>query len=77
MNVQIHPSYFRKIVSSEPFSLMLDVAATSGSITHKSYICLAIAHFAKLLPAAVSPAVEAEINRRFVMSPVRVAGGDK
>ncbi|EOA5543872.1 hypothetical protein ACH4P5_002447 [Vibrio mimicus] len=77
MNVQIHPSFFRKIVSSEPFSLMLDVAAASGSITHKSYVCLTIAHFTKLHPTAINPAVEAEINRRFVMSPVCVAGGDK
>ncbi|EKO3537246.1 MULTISPECIES: hypothetical protein [Gammaproteobacteria] len=77
MNVQIHPSYFRKIVSSEPFSLMLDVAAASGYSSHRAYVCLAIAHFTKLHPTAINPVVEAEINRRFVMSPVCVAGGDK
>ena len=77
MNIQIHPAHFRKIVSSEPFSLMIDVAAASGSITHKAYVCLTIAHFTKLHPTAINPAVEAEINRRFVMSPVCVAGGDK
>ncbi|MBI1676299.1 hypothetical protein GWI56_017645 [Shewanella sp. DW31] len=77
MNVQIHPSYFRKIVLSEPFSQMIDVAAASGSITHKAYVCLAIAHFSKLLPTSVNPAVEAEINRRntILATQYGIAGG--
>ncbi len=77
MTVQIHPSYFHKIVLSEPFSQMIDVAAASGSITHKAYVCLAIAHSAKLLPIAVNPAVEAEINRRNTILVIQygIAGG--
>lgn len=77
MNVQIHPSYFRKIVSSEPFSLMLDVAAASGSRAHHVYVSLAISDAAKMPTTAVERAVETEINRRLVVSLVRVAGGDK
>lgn len=73
MNVQIHPSYFRKIVLSEPFSQMIDVASASGSITHKAYVCLAIAHFTKLLPTTINPAVEAEINRRIKTSSIQSA----
>ncbi len=73
MNVQIHPSYFRKIVLSEPFPQMIDVAAASGSITHKAYVCLAIARFTKLLPTAINPAVEAEINRRIKTSSIQAA----
>ncbi|SUI44745.1 Uncharacterised protein [Shewanella baltica] len=77
MNVQIHPSYFHKIVSSEPFSLMLDVAAASGSRAHMIYVSLALTHKTKLPKTAVIPAIESEIKRRLVMSPVCVAGGDK
>ncbi|WP_170950676.1 hypothetical protein [Morganella morganii] len=73
MNVQIHPSYFRKIVLSEPFPQMIDVAAASGSITHKTYVCLAIAHITKLHPTAINPVVEAEINRRIKTSSIQAA----
>lgn len=73
MNVQIHPSYFQMIASSEPFSQMIDVAAASGSITHKAYMCLTIAHFTKLHPTAINPAVEAEINRRIKISSIQAA----
>ncbi|EJG0223852.1 hypothetical protein DBT82_RS08195 [Vibrio parahaemolyticus] len=75
MNVQIHPSYFHKIVSSEPFSLMLDVAAASGYTTHHVYVSLALARAAKLPTACVNVAVEAEINRRSMLRSARVAGG--
>ncbi|MGT3802060.1 hypothetical protein [Vibrio cholerae] len=75
MNVQIHPSYFRKIVSSEPFSLMLDVAAASGYSSHRAYMCLSIARATKLSTACVNVAVEAEINRRLMVRSARVAGG--
>lgn len=73
MNVQIHPSYFRKIVSSEPFSLMLDVAAASGYSSHRAYVCLSIARATKLSTACVNPAVEAEINRRIKTSSIQAA----
>ncbi|MGK4305289.1 hypothetical protein ACSMFS_15905 [Shewanella xiamenensis] len=75
MNVQIHPSYFGKIVSSEPFSLMLDVAATSGSKAHHVYVLLALARVTKLSTACVNAAVDEEINRRSIMHSARVAGG--
>lgn len=75
MNVQIHPSYFRKIVLSEPFSQMIDVAAASGSSTHYVYVLLALARSTKLPTACVNVAVEAEINRRSMVRSARVAGG--
>ncbi|EKO3431513.1 MULTISPECIES: hypothetical protein [Shewanella] len=75
MNVQIHPSYFRKIVSSEPFSLMLDVAAASGYSSHRAYVCLSIARATKLSTACVNAAVDEEINRRSIVHSARVAGG--
>ncbi|CAD6367541.1 hypothetical protein O1B65_002438 [Vibrio cholerae] len=74
MNVQIHPSYFRKIVSSEPFSLMIDVAAASGYSSHRVYVCLSIARATKLPTVCVNPAVGEEINRRSMVR-ARVAGG--
>ncbi|HFG2079681.1 TPA: hypothetical protein ACGF4M_002143 [Vibrio cholerae] len=77
MNVQIHPSYFRKIVLSEPFSQMIDVAAATGSGAHLIYVSLALSHKTKLPKTAVIPALESEIKRRLVMSPICVAGGDK
>lgn len=75
MNVQIHPSYFHKIVSSEPFSQMIDVVAASGSKTHYAYVLLALARTTKLSTACVNVAVEAEINRRSMVRSARVAGG--
>ncbi|EEW2237421.1 hypothetical protein D9H04_07875 [Escherichia coli] len=75
MNIQIHPSYFRKIVLSEPFSLMLDVAAASGSKTHQVYVLLALARATKLPTACVNSLVEEEINRRSIVHSARVAGG--
>lgn len=75
MNVQIHPSYFRKIVLSEPFSQMIDVAAASGSRAHHVYVLLALARAAKLPTACVNAAVVAEINRRSMVRSARVAGG--
>ena len=75
MNIQIQTSYFRKIVLSEPFSQMIDVAAASGSNTHYVYVLLALARAAKLPTACVNVAVEAEINRRSMVRSARVAGG--
>ncbi|HBC3404524.1 hypothetical protein J7916_03085 [Vibrio parahaemolyticus] len=72
MNIQIHPSYFHKIVSSELFSLMIDVAAATGYPSHHVYVCLSVASTAKLPSACVNAAVEAEINRRSML----LAGGD-
>lgn len=77
MNVQIHPSYFRKIVLSEPFSQMIDVAAATGSRAHLIYISLALTHKTKLPKTAVIPALDAEIKRRITTSSVQSekAGG--
>ncbi|MCS6100106.1 hypothetical protein [Shewanella baltica] len=75
MNVQIHPSYFRKIVLSEPFSLMIDVAAASGSKAHHVYVLLALARVTKLPTACVNAAVDDEINRRSIVHSARVSGG--
>lgn len=74
MNVQIHPSYFRKIVSSEPFSQMIDVAVASGSRAHHVYVLLALARATKLSTACVNAAVDEEINRRSIVHSARVAG---
>ncbi|MDY7587523.1 hypothetical protein [Vibrio cholerae] len=75
MNVQIHPAHFRKIVSSEPFSLMLDVAAASGYTSHRVYVSLALARAARLNVSAVNVAVNAEIRRRATAMSIRTAGG--
>ncbi|HCG6157822.1 TPA: hypothetical protein NJ142_002188 [Vibrio parahaemolyticus] len=74
MNVKIHPSYFRKIVLSAPFSQMIDVAAATGYSSHHVYVCLSVARAAKLPTACVNVAVEAEINRRSMVRSARVAG---
>ncbi|EGR0532128.1 hypothetical protein [Vibrio parahaemolyticus] len=77
MNVQIHPSYFHKIVSSEPFSLMLDVAAATGYLSHHVYVCLSVARAAKLPKECVNLVVEEEINhRRSMLRSARFAGGE-
>ncbi|EGQ9273761.1 hypothetical protein [Vibrio vulnificus] len=76
MNVQIHPAFFQKISLSEPFSLMIDVAAKTGYSSHRVYVAIAIARAAKLPTACVNVAVEEEINRRSMLRSARVAGGD-
>ncbi|EOH0514804.1 hypothetical protein ACNPDE_002844 [Vibrio fluvialis] len=77
MNVQIHPSYFQMIASSEPFSQMIDVVAASGSKTHYVYVLLALARSTKLSTACVNTAFKAEINRRIKTSSIQSskAGG--
>lgn len=75
MNVQIHPSYFHKIVLSEPFSQMIDVAAATGYSSHHVYVCLSVARAAKLPTECVNSVVEEEIHRRSMVRSGRVAGG--
>lgn len=75
MNVQIHPAHFHKIVSLEPFSLMIDVAAEHCYSTHLRYASLAIARATNLPVAAVSRMVEQEIIRRSIINQTRVRTG--
>lgn len=75
MNIQIHPAHFHKIVSSEPFSLMIDVAAANGYTSHRAYVTLALARAARLNVSAVNVAVNAEIRRRVTDLRIHAAGG--
>ncbi|MGT3809636.1 hypothetical protein ACVTD9_13855 [Vibrio cholerae] len=75
MNVQIHPAFFQKISLSEPFSLMIDVAARTGYSSHRVYVAIAIARAVKLPVTSIKKALDEEINSRSIARSVQVSGG--